>query len=643
MGQNEPSKRLMSKKVGDLAFKYECEDDRVFSELRDEIERLSFESDCAVICNGNNGRAKNSRKFLCQALCRDRKTPSDSSEEESDKKKGCCDYRGTYMTNNDKRGRREDGKAGPRRTAVSDTSHKCPFKFVLKWDEYGYFIELRKQAGHKTHKYHPKPVPKSTPLPARLLTDGEIETVQHITESTFNNGCARNYLYSTLGVHLSRAKVAYITSQKDGERDELERMFTMMKESEEVSYSILWDPAESEAKSKNPSSLVYPADKASSRPSLVSTTKEDGVVRHEDIADDPDMRYIADEVSAARADPSVADEESVFVAIAWTVAGARRYFKLCPEVVFCDITSHTNKNGYHLLTFSNKTSLDKQNVFLWVWLPNQRRYSFRWVFRRAVSTLLPWMHLEMVRMIQKDGDPQQGNEVLAAMPTVFPRAIVGGCGWHIVDRSWQRYIGAARNVIRKVNWAKWDSVQKMIHRFIYSLMKRGSVEDEEEYEVAKQVLFDFIKGPLVRQVCDGNQVFIQRIIEWLENNVLPHENLFLHFRRKGHRHFGVAHSSPHEGTNFGMKSHSAGVKPTMSMDKSASAMCLQSSMKSDELDEIAYNDYMKRDKKWSSLPTSQFLGRHAEGLTHRDGIPPSEALCCPSYRSSDLRGRVYRN
>ena len=38
-------------------------------------------------------------------------------------------------------------------------------------------------------------------------------------------------------------------------------------------------------------------------------------------------------------------------------------------------------------------------------------------------------------------------------------------------------------------------------------------------------------------------------------------------------------------TNFGIKSHSAGVKPTMYMDKSA------------------YKNYMKKNKKWSSLHT----------------------------------------
>ena len=43
----------------------------------------------------------------------------------------------------------------------------------------------------------------------------------------------------------------------------------------------------------------------------MSTTKEDGVVRHFDVAQDPNMRYIADEVRLNRADPSITDNDRV--------------------------------------------------------------------------------------------------------------------------------------------------------------------------------------------------------------------------------------------------------------------------------------------------------------------------------------------
>ena len=90
--------------------------------------------------------------------------------------------------------------------------------------------------------------------------------------------------------------------------------------------------------------------------------------------------------------------------------------------------------------------------------------------------------------------------------------------------------------------------------------------------------------------------------------------MFLHHRRRGKRTLGVAHSSGHEGTNFGIKAHSAGIKATMGMDKSAEALSLQSSIKTAELDEMAWHDYIARNKRWSNLPSSPDTCRHAEGL-----------------------------
>ena len=70
----------------------------------------------------------------------------------------------------------------------------------------------------------------------------------------------------------------------------------------------------------------------------------------------------------------------------------------------------------------------------------------------------------------KEGDQQQGNEVLVVLPNVFIHATVGGCVWHIVDRSWHKYIGHAHNVIMKKDYVKWDSIRKLIHGYIYAWM-----------------------------------------------------------------------------------------------------------------------------------------------------------------------------
>ena len=127
----------------------------------------------------------------------------------------------------------------------------------------------------------------------------------------------------------------------------------------------------------------------------------------------------------------ITKEQYLFISIAWIILPAFRFFKLCPEVIWCDVTSHSNNKGFNLLTFSCHTSVDKQVVFLWFWIPNEQRISFRWVFQYAIPILVPKWLRERVKLITKDVDPQQRNEVIYALKLVFPNAIEAGCGWRI--------------------------------------------------------------------------------------------------------------------------------------------------------------------------------------------------------------------
>ena len=242
-----PSKSLKTRKKGDLNFKYDCKDDKVFTHLSEHIERVSVESDCSVVMNGqNSGHCTNSRKYVCKEAHRNRSSGKKKNDDDNDNVDNAVEiaksYRLDYMIKSDKKGRRVNGRAAPRRTASVNTEHTCSFKIVKKWDEYGYFIELRRSTGCSMHQYHPQPIPNSTPMPGRLLTDAECETAKHIAKSTLNNGASRNYFQSTLKKHVSRAKIAYITSHKDGDKDEMERMFDYMDESKDISYNMCWDP-----------------------------------------------------------------------------------------------------------------------------------------------------------------------------------------------------------------------------------------------------------------------------------------------------------------------------------------------------------------------------------------------------------------
>ena len=114
----------------------------------------------------------------------------------------------------------------------------------------------------------------------------------------------------------------------------------------------------------------------------ISTYKvSPGEVRYTDIKNNNKLVGLSNEISEEQEERKLSENDALFIAVAWIVKPAFCLFKLCPEVLWVDVTSHFNNKGFHLLTFSCITSIGKQVVFMWVFIPNQQRFSFRWVFQ----------------------------------------------------------------------------------------------------------------------------------------------------------------------------------------------------------------------------------------------------------------------
>jgi hypothetical protein len=227
--------------------------------------------------------------------------------------------------------------------------------------------------------------------------------------------------------------------------------------------------------------------------------------------------------------------------------------------------------------FSCRTSIGKQVVFLWVLIPNQQRFTFRWVFQEAIPTLLPKWLCDRAVFITKDADPQQRDEILASFKTVFKIASEGTCRFHEVHMGWKKHVSSFNAVcIQKIK--KWILVLRKIHKWIYSWMMPGCIEDKDEYNLSKYLLEQFICSAAVLDAIDGHQFIIARIVKFLRYHVYPWETLYLHFYRKTLGHFDTSNSSTHGGANHGMKSHSAGVQATKDAKLSAKTMNTQTNM-----------------------------------------------------------------
>ena len=206
------------------------------------------------------------------------------------------------------------------------------------------------------------------------------------------------------------------------------RMLDDMKDFQEVAFTQIADVPLNDLTQDLQDSQIR---QANATVTLCSTKETDGKITQDDATTKPTLQELTVHVGNARAEREISKGGVLFIAIAWIVIPAFCFLMLCPDVIWCDVTYHSNNKGFHLFTLSCRTSVDKQVVFMWIWLPNKKRFSFRWVFQFAILNLIPLWLRERVTFLMKDGDPQQRNEILYSMIDFFPNAKEGGCGFHI--------------------------------------------------------------------------------------------------------------------------------------------------------------------------------------------------------------------
>ena len=69
-----------------------------------------------------------------------------------------------------------------------------------------------------------------------------------------------------------------------------------------------------------------------------------------------------------------------------------------------------------------------------------------------------------------------------------------------------------------------------------------------------------------------------------------------------------------QGTNFGVKSHSCPMLPTMGLDRSANNLNVQADIKAAEIDTFCHSQYVNNKKNWSTHPTAPYVTAFGEGL-----------------------------
>jgi hypothetical protein len=552
-------------------------------------------------------------------------TNEDHSSKKQDDTPPCRKFRASSLVGDVKYNVRPNGKSLPRRTYRQRTS--CTFRLHVKYERNPniqlYYIELARGAGCPNHNDHPQPDKQSVALPMRIMDPTELKLMKEMSEAGLGPSAGRNYLLQKTGRLVSSCKVHWFMNGNDsldptrsGKKkvDEVQDLLDSLESNKETKYTILCDTPCSLCKLPSARSTVAPP--LSSR--LVSTSRDSATSSsnsEKDLTENTDLSDIVKKAQMTRLEQGLDADTKIFIAIGWVYKCDYRLFQLFPEVVHVDGTSHSTNSKYQLYTFSVRSSLNKQVVFMRMWLPNEQKSTFRLVFGYMVRQLLPPDALGRVRVIMADGDPQQKEEILNSFKFVFPNAVFGGCGWHIVFQGWIRY-GPSLNQFRGRQRTLAKRLYRNVKRWCYSWMKTGYCETEEEYKISKALLVAYLSSDAVLKALGGGEkahCVVAELRAYVLKRVADYEKEYSFWRKKNIRCFNIFHNSCHEGTNNGAKSHAAPILPNQNMRTSANSLGLQSNLKGlgHNVDAIMM---LSKSCEWSSSPSCDDLVPLAEGI-----------------------------
>lgn len=218
----------------------------------------------------------------------------------------------------------------------------------------------------------------------------------------------------------------------------------------------------------------------------------------------------------------------------------------------------TNISNLMLLTISIRDRFGKAYVIARFWIPNQKRWLFRYIMMDTFPKLLGSKCCQLVKAIVCDGDAQLEEAIYNAIDSlVFPNAIHRPCTWHISNRS----IRSERR-----QWSVKHGISQFFHewfcrylqRWLDSFMIPGrGIENEDEYIVSKCILLGVINGPVLAKLFTADS--ISNMNTFLHNRIFTHEHKYVAY--KYHKLFNQEqHSnSAHEGTNNGLKHSNDGL------------------------------------------------------------------------------------
>ena len=552
-----------------------------FKKLTKDLQRAAFFSGFEIIKNGKYDSKQydlyGCQKFVC-SKCRL------YNEKRSEHTKNTSFRKSTY--HQDRLNTRGPlGKKMCRRTTTKRpifASQKCNYFFLIHYNEKGFYVVPG--IGNTNHRFHPKLGSSKLKLPPRLHDEVNQTFIQDMNAGNAADSIIRNVLFVKTGQYVSRANINYLKRNAEdlSENDELVNrknispsdVILLKAQSKNYDYMVLL---------QDPLHGILPISQAYSGSSGYTT--EDSITDLNQQETSSLQQFILD----GRMSLSLKPHHKYMISFSWVTPSEKEKCNLFPEVMTVDTVFGTNNENRPLLTMGGKDSNGKMFIFLRAYLPHEKGWIFRWIFSVVLPKMFSNTVLQRTRLVISDGDLQEYQQLDNAIEKYFPHIVRIRCGWHIVDRAWDKYFSKKRDFPTEAQ-IHFDRIKSNVQNWIYSWMKPGC-ETLEEYYFSKYLLYKYLLCQSVVQKI--TTLMYSNVRVFIKNRIETHESKFLFCIRKHVRHYGEYSNTVLEGCNNAIKHHSSSVTPATRLDNSFTIISNNCDMKNNQMDSDVQNQFNK--------------------------------------------------
>ena len=536
-------------------------DGKAFKELSIDIGRAAIDNGFQIAKNGNYPFTPNNSKQKVKLTAKRFSCVHNSTYRGNAKYRQDMTYRDHTYHNDRKNTRGAFGLTYCRRsnTMKSYCKHtSCSFFFLIAHDDISFYVV--NGLGNVQHCYHTQLSKEVLSYPPRLLKDCEKDLIKDLHNANANKGLMRNVIYEKTGQMLTLDNMAYVSGLCNSRKQlcdinfnsTTDMMLSYLADNHFDHMVLVHDPVISAVVNevKLDSSLtVLPSKK------IIEFTSNEQIQVDEFVLDN-------------RESLNCLPHQLLLMAVVWVIPCERKLFEMFPEVVKVDCTNDTNNENRPLLTMTAKDSNGKCLTLLRSFLPNQQNWVFRWIFSVVLPQFFGHDVLHQIKVIVSDGDANEMSQIDSAISIYMPHVHRVRCGWHIIDRGWEKHI-----VSGYPDQAEFYSdVRGLIKEWMYSWMNHRC-ETRAEYKLSKKLLKEFVHSTIISSKL--GTFFSSNFDAFFRKNVETHEAFYVYYIRKHLRHYEEYSNSSHEGTNKGLKYCAAPVTPNLRMDHSCAILSKQ--------------------------------------------------------------------